>query len=58
MYADMIMEDIAWLDFDRIHSEETVITVHSSRSDMRTGKRRNSDTSNVNESEIGVIDTG
>ncbi|KNZ77769.1 Mediator of RNA polymerase II transcription subunit 14 [Termitomyces sp. J132] len=56
MYADMIMEDIAWLDFDRIHSEEIVITA---RSDMCIGKRkRDSDTDIPNESEMRKVDSG
>ncbi|KAG6886292.1 hypothetical protein C0993_006702 [Termitomyces sp. T159_Od127] len=58
MYADMIMEDIAWLDFDRIHSEDIIITAHSSRSDMSIGRRRNSGTHVLNEGEVGAIDTG
>ncbi|KAG6862349.1 hypothetical protein C0995_016047 [Termitomyces sp. Mi166 len=54
MYADMIMEDIAWLDFDRIHGEEIVITAHSTSSDMGIGKRkRDGDTSIPNESGKG-----
>ncbi|KAG6898139.1 hypothetical protein C0992_004855 [Termitomyces sp. T32_za158] len=58
MYADMIMEDIAWLDFHRIHSEEITVTVHSSRSDMRIGKTQNSDTRIMNDPAMEVIDTG
>lgn len=25
MYANLVMEDIAWLDFDRIHGEDIVV---------------------------------
>ncbi|KAG6829450.1 hypothetical protein H0H92_004510 [Tricholoma furcatifolium] len=54
MYADMIMEDIAWLDFERIHGEEIVITSMDS-SDMRIGKRkRGSDAGMPNGADIGM----
>ncbi|KAG6821038.1 hypothetical protein H0H93_007928 [Arthromyces matolae] len=38
MYAHMVMEDIAWLDFDRIHGEEVVITSHTGRSDSHSSE--------------------
>ncbi|KAG5652470.1 hypothetical protein H0H81_004878 [Sphagnurus paluster] len=40
MFSNMVMEDIAWLDFERIHGEDVVISSHSSQSDMRIGKRK------------------
>lgn len=38
MYSNMIMEDIAWLDFSRIHCEEPAIPGHT-----RIGTKRNRD---------------
>ncbi|KAJ7188529.1 mediator complex subunit MED14-domain-containing protein [Mycena filopes] len=29
MYGNLVMEDVAWLDFDRIHGGDIAITVHS-----------------------------
>ncbi|KAG6857789.1 hypothetical protein H0H87_004205 [Tephrocybe sp. NHM501043] len=59
MYAEMIMEDIAWLDFDRIHGEEIVITAHTGLSDVRIGKRkRGSDASLLNDVGAGSVDSG
>lgn len=29
MYGNLVMEDIAWLDFDRIHGGDITITAHS-----------------------------
>ncbi|RDB24861.1 Mediator of RNA polymerase II transcription subunit 14 [Hypsizygus marmoreus] len=40
MFSHMVMEDIAWLDFDRIHGEDVVITAYTGRSDVRIGKRK------------------
>ncbi|KAG6920079.1 hypothetical protein DXG01_010147 [Tephrocybe rancida] len=59
MYTDMIMEDIAWLDFDRIHGEEIVISAHTGSSDMRIGKRkRDRDTDITREMGVGEVDSG
>lgn len=38
-YSSMIMEDIAWLDFDRIHGEEIAISALPGR-DVRVGMKR------------------
>ncbi|KAG6866650.1 hypothetical protein C0991_000760 [Blastosporella zonata] len=56
MYTDMIMEDIAWLDFDRIHGEEIVITAHTS---LVLGKRkRGNDADPPTEVGVGEVDSG
>lgn len=43
-YSNMIMEDIAWLDFSRIHGEEPGALGHGSRADSRIGVKRKRDT--------------
>lgn len=43
MYSNMIMEDIAWLDFSRIHYEEPAKSGHAARTDLRIGAKRESD---------------
>ncbi|KAG5646818.1 hypothetical protein DXG03_002195 [Asterophora parasitica] len=59
MFSQMIMEDIAWLDFSRIHGEDILITSHSSRTDMRIGKRkRNSDEAVRMNSGVNDADSG
>ncbi|KAF5386160.1 hypothetical protein D9615_002363 [Tricholomella constricta] len=59
MFSHMIMEDIAWLDFDRIHGEDIMITAHSSRSDLRIGKRkRDSDDVVAKDSTVIEVDLG
>ena len=36
----MVMEDIAWLDFDRIHIEGLATSAAASRTDISMGKRK------------------
>jgi mediator of RNA polymerase II transcription subunit 14 len=43
MYANMVMEDIAWLDFRRIHGEDIIITARQDLSDPRLGMKRQRD---------------
>ena len=38
--SDMVMEDIAWLDFSRIHSEEMSVTSHTAHPDFSVGAKR------------------
>jgi len=40
MFSHMVMEDIAWLDFDRIHGEGLVISAVPSYADISMGKRK------------------
>ncbi|KAF8070340.1 mediator complex subunit MED14-domain-containing protein [Lyophyllum atratum] len=59
MFSHMIMEDIAWLDFDRIHGEDIVITAHTGQSDLRIGKRkRDSNDAIARDLGIGEADSG
>lgn len=44
-YAHMLMEDIAWLDFDRIHGGDEMTIVQSDASDPTTGLKRKRDIS-------------
>ncbi|GLB37299.1 putative MED14-domain-containing protein [Lyophyllum shimeji] len=53
MFSHMIMEDIAWLDFDRIHGEDIVITAHNGHTDLRIGKRKR-DSEDAIPRELGV----
>jgi mediator of RNA polymerase II transcription subunit 14 len=43
MYSNMIMEDIAWLDFSRIHCEEPAIPGHVNRTNTKVGIKRKRD---------------
>lgn len=54
MYANMVMEDIAWLDFDRIHGEDIVITPQTDRSDPRIGMKRKRDVTGDDSRELQV----
>ena len=40
MFSHMVMEDIAWLDFDRIHGEGLVTSAAPSCADISIGKRK------------------
>ncbi|KAF8893946.1 mediator complex subunit MED14-domain-containing protein [Infundibulicybe gibba] len=40
MYANMIMEDIAWLDFDRIHGDDITISTRSDNATAQIGIKR------------------
>lgn len=40
MYANMVMEDIAWLDFGRIQGEELIITSRSDPTESAAGMKR------------------
>ena len=45
MFSYMVMEDIAWLDFSRIHGEELAISAHTTQSDFMVGTKRKRDSS-------------
>jgi mediator of RNA polymerase II transcription subunit 14 len=56
-YSNMIMEDIAWLDFSRIH-EEPAIQSNTTRTDVNieTKRKRNSQGNYGRESVTGGVD--
>jgi mediator of RNA polymerase II transcription subunit 14 len=57
MYSNMIMEDIAWLDFSRIHCEEPAIPIHAIRTDSIGTKRKRDNQGNYGrDAIIGGVD--
>ncbi|KAJ7755751.1 mediator complex subunit MED14-domain-containing protein [Mycena maculata] len=52
MYGNLVMEDIAWLDFDRIHGGDIAITAHSDPAARSTLKPRQ-DAVDTNKTETG-----
>lgn len=57
MFSHMVMEDIAWLNFDRIHEEDIVVSAYPSQSGI--GKRKRDDEDGLaRDTVVGDVNTG